>query len=212
MLSFIARSEYDAVRGFTLVETLVAVSVLLVVVVGPMTIASRGMQNAYYAGDQTTAIYLAQEAIEYVQRLRDNEALEHFDDFTGGQPTDGDTWDWYDTLDPDCKQTDGCDIDFSSLAFSRDCTTASQCRLNHYTGSSVSTQNRVYAYTGTAASDGDSWQASPFTRRIYVGPLTNGGVPVTVTVSWDASSLFGVGTTKSVRLQTYLYDHYERYE
>ncbi len=49
-----------SLTGFTLVETLVAVTILLVAIAGPMTIASRGMQNAYYAGDQTTAIYLAQ--------------------------------------------------------------------------------------------------------------------------------------------------------
>ena len=62
-------------RGFTLVETLVAITILLIVIVGPMTIASRGMQTAFYAGDQTTAIYLAQEGIEHIQRLRDDTAL-----------------------------------------------------------------------------------------------------------------------------------------
>jgi prepilin-type N-terminal cleavage/methylation domain-containing protein len=49
-------------RGFTLVETLVAVTVLLLVIVGPMTVAQKGIQNAYFANEQVTAVFLAQEA------------------------------------------------------------------------------------------------------------------------------------------------------
>ena len=35
-------------KGFTLVETLVAVTIFVLVILGPMTIASRGLQNAYF--------------------------------------------------------------------------------------------------------------------------------------------------------------------
>ena len=35
-------------KGFTLVETLIAIAVLLVAVVGPMTIAAQGLQNTIY--------------------------------------------------------------------------------------------------------------------------------------------------------------------
>ncbi len=53
--------------GLTLIETLVAISVLLVSVVGPMVIYSRNISDARFAGNQTTAYYLAQEAIEFVK-------------------------------------------------------------------------------------------------------------------------------------------------
>ncbi len=58
--------------GFTLVETLVAVSILAIAIVGPMVTASRALLAAYVARDQLTASYLAQEGIEYIRLMRDD--------------------------------------------------------------------------------------------------------------------------------------------
>jgi Tfp pilus assembly protein PilV len=199
-----ARNQHTSLMGFTLVETLVAITVLLMVIIGPMSIASRGIQNSFYAGDQTTAIYLAQEAIEHIQRLRDDTALANFQDFkTNGNNGDGDTWLWYTALDSHCKDADGCDINFanSPIAY-RDCTTPSNCQMRKYIGTGA--VDRVYGY-----SVGTDWVPSMYTRRVRVGAFSNGGVPVTVTVSWN-STLFG--STRSVILQTYLYDKYTRFE
>lgn len=63
-------------RGFTLVETLVAISVLLVVIIGPISAAQKGIQQAYYANEQLSAVFLAQETIEAVRQRRDDLALE----------------------------------------------------------------------------------------------------------------------------------------
>jgi prepilin-type N-terminal cleavage/methylation domain-containing protein len=192
-------------RGFTLVETLVAVTILLVVITGPMTIASNGMKNAYYAGDQTTAVYLAQEAIEAVQRLRDNNALAAYDVYkTPSGNYSGQTTDWHTNLDSDCKNGQGCDVDFSSGSpvFNKDCDVTNECTLKVDIDGSYS--NRVYGYAVGWTMD------SVFTRRIQVGALSGGAVPVTVTVSWNAN-IFS-NTPRSVVLQTYIYDQYKRYE
>ena len=62
-------------QGFTLIETLMAILVLTVSIVGPLTIASRGLNAALIAKDQTIAFYLAQDAVEYIRYQRDTNVL-----------------------------------------------------------------------------------------------------------------------------------------
>jgi len=62
-------------RGFTLIETLVAISLLTIAIVAPMTLISKSLAAAYYARDQITAFHLAQEAIETVRHVRDHNIL-----------------------------------------------------------------------------------------------------------------------------------------
>lgn len=62
-------------RGFTLIETLVAVLILTTSVVGPLSIASRGLTSSLVAKDQIVAFYLAQDAVEYVRFMRDSNKL-----------------------------------------------------------------------------------------------------------------------------------------
>ncbi|HWO07321.1 MAG TPA: prepilin-type N-terminal cleavage/methylation domain-containing protein [Candidatus Paceibacterota bacterium] len=64
-----------ASSGMTLVETLVAVSILAVSIVAPMTLTMQSLAAAYYARDQVIASNLAQEAIEAVRAIRDANIL-----------------------------------------------------------------------------------------------------------------------------------------
>lgn len=86
--------------AFTLLETLVAVAVLLMALTGPFSIAQQSLKSAYYARDQVTAYYLAQEGIEYVRAHRDQNYL-------SGQP-------WLSGIDV-CVET-LCTIDFPNFA------------------------------------------------------------------------------------------------
>jgi len=61
--------------GFTLIETLVAVTILTLTIAGPLYTASRALVAAETARDQLTASYLAQEGVEYVRMMRDTEFL-----------------------------------------------------------------------------------------------------------------------------------------
>ncbi len=61
--------------GFTLIETLVAVVILATAIAGPLTIASKGLSAALVAKNQTTAEFLAQDAVEYVRFVRDSNRL-----------------------------------------------------------------------------------------------------------------------------------------
>jgi prepilin-type N-terminal cleavage/methylation domain-containing protein len=60
------------VSGFTLIESLVAITILVTAILGPMTIAATGISSAIYARDQETAFFLAQEGLEYVRNVRDS--------------------------------------------------------------------------------------------------------------------------------------------
>ena len=61
--------------GFTLVETLVAISILSISITATLTAVQNGIQNSTIAKDQTTAFYLAQEAMEFIKNKRDENAL-----------------------------------------------------------------------------------------------------------------------------------------
>lgn len=67
--------ETLSVRGFTLIETLVAISILVLALTGPLTIISQALRSAYYSRDQIVAFYLAQEAVEYIRNVRDENSL-----------------------------------------------------------------------------------------------------------------------------------------
>ncbi len=62
-------------RGFTLVETLLAVLILAIAITGPLTIAAKGLQLTLTARDQVVAGLLAQDALEYVHFVRDTNRL-----------------------------------------------------------------------------------------------------------------------------------------
>jgi len=58
-------------HGLTLIETLVAISVLMVAVSGALSLSNQSLQSANYAKDQITAFYLAAEGIEGIRSVRD---------------------------------------------------------------------------------------------------------------------------------------------
>ncbi|MEK7610324.1 MAG: prepilin-type N-terminal cleavage/methylation domain-containing protein [Patescibacteria group bacterium] len=63
-------------RGFTLVEMLVAITILVIGVLGPLAMASRGISDGRYAQNYLIGSYLAQEALEAVINQRNfNQAL-----------------------------------------------------------------------------------------------------------------------------------------
>ncbi len=65
-------------KGFTLIETMIAVTILTLAMAGPLFTASRSIIAAQTARDQLTASYLAQEGIEYVRMMRDNQYLDAY--------------------------------------------------------------------------------------------------------------------------------------
>lgn len=65
----------DRIRGFTLVETLIAVSIFSVSILGLFSILSQGVASTNYAKQKVIASYLAQEGVEYMRNMRDTFVL-----------------------------------------------------------------------------------------------------------------------------------------
>ena len=183
-------------KGFTLVETLVAITILLVAIVGPMTIAARGLQSAFFAKDQITAFFLAQEGVELVRAIRDQNALT-------GQ-------DWLEDIPPGTctNSASGCGLDAQSISTQPplfyNCNGGSQeCRLNYDPNSLADNSRRrgLYNYT--------NGNPSPFTRQIWIREVQGGNdkeATVTVIVSWQ-SGLFAA--TKTVMVESRIFNHYD---
>lgn len=169
-------------RGFTLIETLVAISILMLGVMGPLMIASSSLQNARYGRDQVTASYLAQEGIEYVRFARDNNKI---DRLNGGSS------DWLAGLEScfvDSAGDYGCAIDvpqeFGGTNVVRRCSNASCSASRMYLDS-----NGYYTHTSSGGN------LSTFTRIVTIEPIVASTVEaeakevrVESTVTWRAGS------------------------
>ena len=65
-------SSFRPSRGFTIVETLVAIAVLMIAIAGPLVIANNGLVAAQNAKNQMTASFLAQESMMVIKNIKDS--------------------------------------------------------------------------------------------------------------------------------------------
>ncbi len=75
MKPILSTKKQKRVAGFTLVETLIALSIFTLSLLGLVVISSQGISGTNFARDQLMASYLAQEGIEYVRAIRDSEYI-----------------------------------------------------------------------------------------------------------------------------------------
>lgn len=68
-------SSSPSTHGFTLIETMVAIAVLALALVGPFIAVENALKSSYVARDQLIAASLAQEGMEYIRGIRDNNYL-----------------------------------------------------------------------------------------------------------------------------------------
>lgn len=83
-------------KGFSLLETVVATTVLTIALLGVYSLASLGVSRASLAKNQNVAFFLAQEGEEYISNQRSSNSLQGRDWLTG-----------FDA----CQNIEGCYID-----------------------------------------------------------------------------------------------------
>lgn len=80
---FARRSRERLDPGFTVIESLVAVSILVLAVIGTTSAIQSGISSYILSKNQVTAFYLAQEGFEHIRNLRDENILRGRDWLTG---------------------------------------------------------------------------------------------------------------------------------
>jgi len=95
--------------GFTLVETLVAISIFTISVLTMLIVLSQGISSTIYAKKKATAGYLAQEGIEYIRNMRDTYVL--YDSLSAQAGWD----DFTVRVTTACDQANGCYVNGDNL-------------------------------------------------------------------------------------------------
>jgi hypothetical protein len=146
------------------------------------------LNAAFYARDQVTAFYLAQEAIEYVRNVRDNNNLLG----NSGSP------DWLKGLES-CKAPKVCGIDVTAPIASDqvvDCSIAS-CNLTYNPDSGIYSLRH-----------GSGWGSTVFTRTLQIVPFivnsdSNSSADLTATVIWKSGRI-----SRSITVSEKIFDWY----
>jgi len=165
-----------ASRGFTLIETLAAVLLLTISITAPMLLTVRSLSSAYYARDQITAFYLAQEGIEAIHQVRDNQILEIAQTSAGGidlfpfliDATCGTAPEYFTV---DARHTIPDDV------------IGGTCDPNSCPA--LQSDGQLYGHQS-------GWAYTNFTRYVnacYVSGSNNNEVQISVTVKWKTASL-----------------------
>jgi len=146
----------NLVRGFTLLEALVAISVLMVAIAAPITIAQKGLSSAVYTKSQMIASYLAQDAIEYVKNKRDENVMNERD--------------WLDGF-ADCLEPAFCRVDTIASGGVGLISPDSGSPKILYKDS-----NNFYGYNGTVETN--------FTRKVIITKVSDIEAKLNVVVQW----------------------------
>jgi prepilin-type N-terminal cleavage/methylation domain-containing protein len=155
-------------KGFTLVETLVAISIFSMSVLGLLIILSNSIADTSYAKQKITAGYLAQEGIEYLRNMRDTYVL--YSDTTSND------WGKFKAKLAPCNSGNECG--FSSAVPTTDPGFIFKCSSGNC---KLYMNNGAYDTSGGGADSG-------FTRKIWMTTTGTDQVKIFSSVSWIQGS------------------------
>lgn len=151
-------------KGFSLVETLVAVAVVVLALSGAFAAAQSGISSSIFSKDQIIAFYLAAEGVESIRNIRDQNALENTHWLEGIAA---------DSSDP-CYFGKTCRVDAVDPVMNPLTTcTSGTCP--------VLRQDQVNGFYGYTS----GWRPTQFTRNISLTQLNENEVSILVRVTWS---------------------------
>lgn len=180
--------------GYSLVEVLVAITVLLIALVGPLTVAQVGLKRAINSRDQTMGVFLAEEGIEAVFKLREDDALSAY---PSGLSTLNQAWHSVPTISTTCSAANPCGVvlgvdgTIHTSSFYR--CDSTNCKMRFIDGT------RVPYRQGANITGGIE---TKYERKITITSSSNTSAIVTSTVTW------GTRSDQTVTLETYVYNIY----
>ena len=155
-----SRSE----RGFTIIESLVAIAILVTVIIGATSAAQSGLSSYIFSKDQVAAFHLAQEGFEQIRNLRDENWLSGANWLTGIA----------DTLSDPCYFGNACTVSPVETSLPARCAS----------GPGACPKLRQDSETGFFGYN-SSWPETIFTREIVFDSINENEVAVTVTIRWS---------------------------
>ena len=166
-------------KGFTLVETLVAISIFTLSILALLVVLTQGISNTTYAKSKIVASYLAQEGIEYIRNMRDTFVL------YGATSQAG--WDAFNNKLASCSSTgNGCFFNADNLNYSDSTQPMSDIILTACSSSLCS--NGALFYDSTTGEYGFSGVASGYTRKITMSQVSADETKILSTVYWTQGS------------------------
>ncbi len=176
-MKFLFAKKIEHNRGFTLLETLVAISILIIAITATFTVAQNGLSGSMEARDQVVAFYLAQEAVEMIRNIRDENSL---------MRTTVPSTNWITGLSSQvsdaCYFGKACTVDVASKVFTA-------CPSGPGSCPNITQDTRIQSATYLMYGQNVVWTPTNFKREITLSQATTTELVIGVSVSWTKGLL-----------------------
>ncbi|MBX4189372.1 type II secretion system GspH family protein [Candidatus Parcubacteria bacterium] len=163
--------------GFTLVETLVAIGILVISIIGAFTAAQSGLSTSIYAKNQVIAFYLAQEAVEQIRNIRDENSLNSRNWLLGIA---------YDPINDPCFPGKVCRVNtLDNVVSVPDGIFTHLTQCTNVSGPKCDNLQQAPSVGHYGYHTDPAWVVTPFNRQITITPINLHEVSILVTVTWS---------------------------
>ena len=169
------------IQGMSLIETIVAVTILAAAIVGPMTLAAQSLKASRYARSELIATHLAEEGVEVIHNIRDNNITNY--------PTGSWLANIFSSTTPACNASCAIDVTQGDATLVWATTAIIPCVPNCLVLGQVYYNPKTGLYKQSATPPVSPWVATQFSRAVTVEGIDDPINPlrqarVTVVVSY----------------------------